>query len=243
VRTSACDLLDELGRQVGLLDLGRRELLVREDGRVWVQARAAFAVVCIAPGPQRSGGGRVRCACTEQSPLPCPPPPLRHPAARCRAHATQAHCFTSCSARTRVLSSWSEKKKTTSILRFPRAQQVPIAMLDICCRGKGESPCAVSGAAACVHGRRARVCSSARQSRRHAQSARVVRRRGRHRRRARCLRSARATQAFPDEMAGRRHWCPGRRAVETVATEEGSGDRAATVPRQPWPRRRRPALQ
>jgi len=124
VRTSACDLLDELGRQVGLLDLGRRELLVREDGRVWVQARAAFAVVCIAPGPQRSGGGRVRCACTEQSPLPCPPPPLRHPAARCRAHATPAHCFTSCSARTRVLSSWSEKKKTTSILRFPRAQQV-----------------------------------------------------------------------------------------------------------------------
>ena len=242
MRTSACDLLDELGRQVGLLDLGRRELLVREDGRVWVQARAAFAVVCIAPGPQRSGGGRVRCACTEQSPLPCPPPPLRHPAARCRAHATQAHCRIALRVAQHELDAEFVVRKKENNFNLEISESTASSRCWISAAEARESR-AVSGAAACVHGRRARVCSSARQSRRHAQSARVVRRRGRHRRRARCLRSARATQAFPDEMAGRRHWCPGRRAVETVATEEGSGDRAATVPRQPWPRRRRPALQ
>jgi len=78
MRTAARDLLDELGRQVRLLDFGRQELLVREYWRVWVLASASLAVVCIPPGPQRSGVGWAAFASPEQSNvMPCPPAPLR----------------------------------------------------------------------------------------------------------------------------------------------------------------------
>jgi hypothetical protein len=78
MRTAARDLLDELSRQVRFLDFGRQELLVREYWRVRVQASAALAMVCIPPGPQRSGVGWAASASPEQSVvMPCPPAPLR----------------------------------------------------------------------------------------------------------------------------------------------------------------------